>query len=596
MKTKLTILTFLLLNILTYSEIRYVSPQGNNTAPFISWATASHTIQGCIDVSSPGDTIYVGNGVYKEVVIMIRKLALIGSGIDSCIIDTRELAVESGFGSIVANNSCSVESFQIIVSNYNDGIFFGEGVRAVFSESHYTVEIKNNLIYGGFSGTRTSINAVIKNNMMVDNSNGLLADGGLFDLVAVRIENNFILARENSQLGTHRAISMTPVKKSIPYIIGNTIAVYKDELLRSGYLHAVSASNKGMVANNLIYSKYNHRTEEPYGIILQLDIDSCYNNVIIGDYWGIGYYFTHPQKIKNNVIVNARKGLFPDPYTSEPEAQYNNIFNTAIPSDGFTLDSTNISVDPMFVNEDSLDFRLQMFSPLIDAGDPEILDKDGSRSDIGLFGGPYGESYKYQDYAPKPPKNLTAEMNENEVTLNWLYNTEADFSHYRVYRDTVPNFIYDTTKVIAEVKDTTIYKDKIRAGRNVYYKITAMDNQGNQSAASEEVSIISVGVEKPKLIANDYKLFQNYPNPFNPSTMISYRLKENSRVRIVLYSTTGEKVEEIVNKHQAKGYYEINYNARKRGLSSGIYILRMEVKDENNIPGYTDAKKMILVK
>ena len=51
MQTKLTILTFLLLNILTYSEIRYVSPQGNNTAPFISWATASTTIQGCIDVS-----------------------------------------------------------------------------------------------------------------------------------------------------------------------------------------------------------------------------------------------------------------------------------------------------------------------------------------------------------------------------------------------------------------------------------------------------------------------------------------------------------------------------------------------------------------
>ncbi|MAT58082.1 MAG: hypothetical protein CMF23_08940, partial [Ignavibacteriae bacterium] len=66
--------------------------------------------------------------------------------------------------------------------------------------------------------------------------------------------------------------------------------------------------------------------------------------------------------------------------------------------------------------------------------------------------------------------------------------------------------------------------------------------------------------------------------------------------RIVLYSTTGERVEEIVNKHQAKGYYEINYNARKRGLSSGIYILRMEVKDENNIPRYTDAVKMILVK
>ena len=61
----------------------------------------------------------------------------------------------------------------------------------------------------------------------------------------------------------------------------------------------------------------------------------------------------------------------------------------------FTPDSTNLTVDPMMVNIDSslgkMDFHLQMFSPLIDKGDPNVLDKDGSRSDIGLFGGPFGE-------------------------------------------------------------------------------------------------------------------------------------------------------------------------------------------------------------
>jgi len=32
--------------------------------------------------------------------------------------------------------------------------------------------------------------------------------------------------------------------------------------------------------------------------------------------------------------------------------------------------------------------RLDPASPLIDAGDPTILDPDGSRSDIGIYGGP----------------------------------------------------------------------------------------------------------------------------------------------------------------------------------------------------------------
>ncbi len=76
---------------------------------------------------------------------------------------------------------------------------------------------------------------------------------------------------------------------------------------------------------------------------------------------------------------------------------------------GFNPDSTNLSVNPMVVNEDqkgALIFTYKNILPLIDAGDPNILDKDGSRSDIGLYGGPFGESYKYIDLAPSPPLNL----------------------------------------------------------------------------------------------------------------------------------------------------------------------------------------------
>ena len=46
----------------------------------------------------------------------------------------------------------------------------------------------------------------------------------------------------------------------------------------------------------------------------------------------------------------------------------------------------NVSVDPFFV--DTLDFDLESTSPLIDAGDPELLDGDGSVSDLGIHGGP----------------------------------------------------------------------------------------------------------------------------------------------------------------------------------------------------------------
>jgi hypothetical protein len=75
----------------------------------------------------------------------------------------------------------------------------------------------------------------------------------------------------------------------------------------------------------------------------------------------------------------------------------NNLFR-------FNPDTTiYYTADPMFENQDSNNFLLQMFSPLINAGDPNILDVDGSRSDVGLYGGPYGQSYEYKDLPPKKP-------------------------------------------------------------------------------------------------------------------------------------------------------------------------------------------------
>ncbi len=48
----------------------------------------------------------------------------------------------------------------------------------------------------------------------------------------------------------------------------------------------------------------------------------------------------------------------------------------------------NIEVNPLFRLSDKHDFVLLSNSPAIDSGDPSILDPDGSRSDIGAFGGP----------------------------------------------------------------------------------------------------------------------------------------------------------------------------------------------------------------
>ena len=295
------------------------------------------------------------------------------------------------------------------------------------------------------------------------------------------------------------------------------------------------------------------------------------------------------------------------PSASTAIIEHNNSWDNDVNYSGLTPDSTNLSVNPMVVNEDStqgnLDFHLQEYSPLIDRGDPDIQDKDGTRSDIGLYGGPFGESYKYQDLPPRVPVNLTASLDTNYILLQWNKNTEADFNHYGLYRDTTQNFTADSTTFVASVEDTFYLHIRPEGINNLYFKLTAEDNQGNVSEPSEELHIVLTGIKNSEeFTINSYRLFQNYPNPFNPSTKIGYRLKERGYVKLYVYDIKGELVQTLVNQYQERGYYEVNFEVKsqeskaKSDLASGVYIYQVLVSNEHNIPVFSDIKKMIHLK
>ena len=252
----------------------------------------------------------------------------------------------------------------------------------------------------------------------------------------------------------------------------------------------------------------------------------------------------------------------------------------------------NLSVNPMFVNSDSGDYHLQMFSPVIDAGAPWIYDIDGSRSDIGLYGGPYGTTYEYIDYPPLPVNEIKDSITTDKIILSWEYNTEADFSHYQVTKEYNGSGIIET-----ETADTSIYIDYVPSQtETAKYIISSVDNQGNISDGKEKLVILS-GVKKLPEGNPGYYLHNNYPNPFNPSTKIIYHLKEKSEVKLTVYDVKGEIIEELKNETEAEGWHEVNYNPGKRGekISSGIYLYVLEVRKGNRIV-YSDLGKMVYLK
>lgn len=92
---------------------------------------------------------------------------------------------------------------------------------------------------------------------------------------------------------------------------------------------------------------------------------------------------------------------------------------------------------------------------------------------------------------------------------------------------------------------------------------------------------------------NIFALDQNYPNPFNPSTTISYRIPEQSKVRLSIFNTLGQLISEIVNETKDAGSYLQSFDASQ--LSSGVYYYRIESLSANNTKTFVETKKMILM-
>jgi hypothetical protein len=177
------------------------------------------------------------------------------------------------------------------------------------------------------------------------------------------------------------------------------------EVLRNIFdntLVGASTNNRstGIISNNSFFNSFQHYST---GIsILVSSTADITNNLFNSNEKAINLrYYRDPDElplITNNTFINNNFGIFADYYDttmSFDNAVNNSFYENESNSYLCDLDSTNIFSDPEFA--DTINFYLFESSPLIDAGHPDTIynDLDGSRNDIGLWGGPYGESYEY---------------------------------------------------------------------------------------------------------------------------------------------------------------------------------------------------------
>ena len=124
-------------------------------------------------------------------------------------------------------------------------------------------------------------------------------------------------------------------------------------------------------------------------------------------------------------------------------------------------------------------------------------------------------------------------------------------------------------------------------------KVEVRISDGEYTVSRSWSMYLITGVEEEIAVISDYALLQNYPNPFNPATRIDFALPAAARVRIWVFSITGQIVRTLAEGSYPSGRHSVLWDGRDdRGeaLPSGLYYYAMESG------GFHAVKKLLFVK
>jgi len=121
------------------------------------------------------------------------------------------------------------------------------------------------------------------------------------------------------------------------------------------------------------------------------------------------------------------------------------------------------------------------------------------------------------DTPPSKVANVTVTtISCSQLNISWNANTEADLSHYNVYRGTISGFTPDPSNLVASITANSYMDTELKALIIYYYRVTAVDMSGNEGAPSDEVSgKTSEDMEGPAALDVAVN-----PNPTNGETAV----------------------------------------------------------------------------
>jgi hypothetical protein len=199
--------------------------------------------------------------------------------------------------------------------------------------------------------------------------------------------------------------------------------------------------------------------------------------------------------------------------------------------------------------------------------------------------------YSVDNITPSVPGGFAVAYNTGSGNhLTWDPSVDPDFHYFKIYRDTDPDFTPAPGNLVDATADTE-WNDPDYDGWDVHYKITTVDDAGNESAAASPGTV--TGNETPGT-PKSFALYQNMPNPFNPSTVIRYDVPAGGgNVTLEVFDVGGVLIRTLVDREVAGGKWSAPWDGtdtRGSTVASGVYFYRLKAGKK------VLTRKMVLLK
>ncbi len=111
-----------------------------------------------------------------------------------------------------------------------------------------------------------------------------------------------------------------------------------------------------------------------------------------------------------------------------------------------------------------------------------------------------------RDYVPpEPPTSLAGVPDEKSIALQWVANTEDDIAGYKVLRSDIKTGVYEeiSGEKLLPASQLEFKDESVPDGKEVWYRVVAMDTSGNNSNRSDAAGPLAKVVPQPETTGTD---------------------------------------------------------------------------------------------